>query len=326
MTDLVAPDAQQVSDILDASFSIWNDGLDRRAYERWYDGQRSTPWGRAHLRRVALTEGDRVTASAKLYELSAACDGRPIRLLGIGAVFTQPPFRGRGLAPRLIASIERDARAAGVDALLLFSEIGAAYYERLGFETIPTVDLRLRVIESSRRGAPAVLVRAGDDRDVDAIVAMDAARAEGARWHVRRDRDLVQFAIVKKRLLAALSPPGVRSLQFFVAEEGAAAVAYVVIAVAAGASPEWTIDSCGDRDPAGARVGAILQALVARDPGGARPSIGAWLPPAFQPPQIAVVDRQPAREVMMLKWLDRARRPEPPLTSEDVVIWRADAF
>ena len=60
-----------------------------------------------------------------------------------------------------------------------------------------------------------------------------------------------------------MGPAGDREVQFFIAEEGASAVAYVVISVRGGA---WVLEECGDRDPAGARVGAILQVLMARDP------------------------------------------------------------
>jgi len=42
----------------------------------------------------------------------------------------------------------------------------------------------------------------------------------------------------------------------------------------------------GDRDPSGARVGAILQALIAREPVQHRPTIRAWLPHGFVAPQV----------------------------------------
>ena len=51
--------------------------------------------------------------------------------------------------------------------------------------------------------------------------------------------------------------------EFFVAEEGASAVAYVVLNVNANG---WTLEEAGDRDPAGARLGAMLQVLLAREP------------------------------------------------------------
>src|SRR5205809_5809510 len=116
------------------------------------------------------------------------------------------------------------------------------------------------------------MVRGGDDRDLRDIVTMNASRAEPFRFHLVRDRDVVQFAIARKRLLAGLAPPGARAVQFFIAEEGASAVAYVVISVKAGT---WIVEEMGDRDPAGARAGAILQALIAREPAERRPLITA---------------------------------------------------
>src|ERR1051326_7240696 len=89
-----------------------------------------------------------------------------------------------------------------------------------------------------------------------------------------------------------------RDVQFFVAEGGASGVAYVVFVARSG---EWWIDQLGDRDPTGARVGAILQALIARDPAEKRPAIRAWLPHAFGPPQIQVVSTGAPRDVMMVK-------------------------
>src|SRR5204862_3890546 len=103
------------------------------------------------------------------------------------------------------------------------------------------------------------------------------------RFHLVRDRDLVHYAIAKKRLLAGLGPAGAREVQFFIAEEGASAVAYVVITARRhgsdqGAAIDSLLEECGDRDPAGARVGAILQALIAREPAEIRPTITGWLP------------------------------------------------
>src|SRR5258706_356607 len=123
MTDLVPAEGPFLAEILAATHKIWNEGLDRSAYARYYAAQLSTAWGKQRLRRWA------------------------------------------------------------------------------------------------------------EDRDLDAIAAMNAVRAAPFRFHLERDRDLVHFAIAKKRLLAGLSPIGAREVRFFIAEEGASAVAYVVIAV-----------------------------------------------------------------------------------------------
>jgi hypothetical protein len=264
-----------------------------------------------------------ICASAKLYEFDAALDCRAIRVAGIGAVFTMPAHRGRGAGREIVERVVELGAARGADAALLFSEIDPDYYVRFGFEAIPRCDLTLRVIEDRRRGAPATLVRGGDDRDLPAVAAMDDVRAEPFRFRLRRDRDLVHYAVAKKRMLAGLSSPGARSLQFVVAEEGSSAVAYVVISTD---GVQWTIDSCGDRDPAGARLGAILQGLIAREPAERRPTITAWLPPALRPPQIAVEGEAEAKDVMMVRALTDNAKCIDALASSDVFYWKGDQF
>jgi GNAT superfamily N-acetyltransferase len=307
---------------LDATYPHWHDGLSRAAYGRWFTAQLATPWGRRHLTRWALVDGEHLLAMAKLYDFNATLDGGAIRVTSIGAVFTLPAYRGRGVARELITCVVEKAAREGADLAMLFSEIDPGFYLRLGFDAVPLPELSLRVLEDERRGAPATMVRAGDDRDLPDIVAMDAARSRPFRFHLRRDRDLAHYAIAKKRLLAGLAPAGARELRWFIAEEGASAAAYVVISVKDGA---WTIESCGDRDPSGARIGAILQGLVARDPAEARPDIRAWLPSTLRPPQLTVLSATAATDVMMIRALTEAVRLGPRLAPEDVMYWKADA-
>ncbi len=323
MTNLVEAKGPTLDRILDDTYTIWHDGLSRHAYGRLWAAQAKTPWGLGNLSRFALVEGDDVIASAKLYRFDAVLDGRPIRIAGLGAVFTSPAARGRGAARDLIEQLLGRAAADGADLALLFSEIGADYYARLGFETIATVDKQLRVTESTRYGAPMTMVRGGDDRDLKDIAAMAATRGEPYRFRLTRTRDLVHFAVARTRLLAGLGTPGERTVQFFIAEEGASAVAYVVIGVQGGA---WTIEEAGDRDPGGARLGAILQALIARAPAEKRPSIRAWLPEGFLPPQVTIVGETRSTEVMMIRPLNESTRGLRPLAPADVCFWRGDVF
>jgi len=88
----------------------------------------------------------------------------------------------------------------------------------------------------------------------------------------------------------------------------------------------WIVEEAGDRDPAGARLGAILQTLIARDPAEPRPTIVAWLPDTLRPPQIDVVGEQPARDVTMFRPLSAAGTPASPIGRGDFVYWRADLF
>jgi len=321
-TTVVSAEGPYLHQVLDATFTIWHDGLTRAAYARWWTAQLRTAWGAARLKRSVLVSGPEALASAKEYHLDAVLDGRPVAVLGLGAVFTQPEHRGQGHARVLIERLVDKAAEQDAGAALLFSEIGPDYYRPLGFEPIVTSESTVRVVEPARRGAPAMLVRAGEDRDVPAIAAMSRVRAEPFRFHLDRGPDLIQYAIAKKRILAGLGPPGARETQFFVAEEGASAVAYVVMSVR---GSEWVLEEAGDRDPSAARVGAILQALVARHPAEQRPVIRARLPAGFLPPQLSIVESHATADVMMIRALGNTRIA-PPLSEPEVLYWQSDVF
>jgi GNAT superfamily N-acetyltransferase len=324
MADVVIAEGPILRAILRATYEIWCEGLTQQAYEQYYAAQRALAWGRTNLQRFALVEGLEVLASLKRYQLTASLDGQVMRVLGLGAVFTQPAHRRKGAARELIERILELGADDGVDLALLFSEIGPDYYARLGFETIPTAALALRVREPDRRGAPAMMNRYADDRDLPDIVDMCRTRAQPFRFHLNRDRDFVHYVIARKRILAGLGSPSARAVQFFAAEEGSSAVAYVVLtALPPG---RWIVEECGDRDPSGARVGAMLQSLIARDPAEQRPSITAWLPPSFRPPQVEVIDAQPSSEVMMVRALSARAKAALPIRAEDVLYWHGDLF
>jgi GNAT superfamily N-acetyltransferase len=306
----------------EASYSIAGNGLSRGAYKKYDAALMKTRWGRRSQQRVALVDGSRTLASARQYTYAGTLDGRPLRICGIGDLFTDAAHRGRGHGRALLDRLIEEAAREGAEMVLLFSTIGTAYYERHGFESIPTPQLTLEVTESPRYGAPMTMVRGGEERDLQAIQAMGRVRAVPYRFHLDRDEDLIQHAIARRRLLAGLGSPAALQLHFFIAEEGMTAAAYVVISAASGT---WTLEECGDRDPSGARVGALLQALIAREPAERRPRIEGWLPPGFMPPQVKAASSQPAPEVMMVHTPGRAST-RLNLGADDVLYWRSDLF
>ncbi len=305
--------------ILEASHSILSEGLSRHAYGRFDAAQRRTAWGRRHQRRFALVDGGDVLASAMQYDLAVVLDQRPVRVCGIADIFPLPtlPTGGpaRELVDRLLEQAARDGAAMG----LLFSDMRDD--QRIaGFDLVPMTDVEIGVAAPSRRGAPMTLIRGGEERDLAAIVAMGRIRADPFQFHLDRDVDFVQYAITKKRLLAGLGSAGARQLHFFIAEEGITAAAYVVVSIV---GDMWTLEECGDRDPSGARVGAILQALIAREPVERRPTIRAWLPRGFVPPQVTIMSAKPSTEVMMTRSLG-TKELHPRLSGDDVLYWRSD--
>jgi GNAT superfamily N-acetyltransferase len=317
---LVVAEGPLLDHIVSLTFDIWNEGLNERGYSQWNAAQMRTPWGREHLHRVALVDdAGQLLATAKRYRLRIRLDGRDGWMVGIGAVFTPPALRGKGYASQLVEQLLEMARKEGAILAGLFSEIGASYYERFGFVTIPIDEVTVNV--ERRGGAPAMLVRAGDDRDLAAIAAMHQVRSSGVRFALSRDRPLIYYAFSKKRLLAGLGPHGLRQVEFVVAEEGASAVAYALLHENANG---WTLEEAGDRDPAGARLGAMLQVLVAREPSAPAPLIRAWWPAAFPvPPQISLTDRAPAHDLFMVKPLADVPMPE---KADDVFYWHSDYF
>jgi predicted N-acetyltransferase YhbS len=308
--------------VLDDTHPLWHDGLSREHYAKAWAAQIRTPWGRQHLDRVALVDGPHVLASAKRYDLSLRLDGRIRRVLGIGAVFTATAHRGRGCARELLTRMLDTAVTEGQEFAMLFSEIAPAFYEQLDFVPVPLLESVLEV-DQKRGGAPAMLVRSGDDRDLPNIVEMSAARSQDARLALDRSEELIRFMITRKRIQSGLAPSGHRNTEFLVVEEGHQAVAYLVSTEQDG---RWTIEEAGDRDPSGARLGAMLQVMLARYPSERLPEIRCWWPQSLVPPQVRVAATMPTREVLMIRPLRDRILPLPPLTAAQVVYWHADYF
>ena len=318
---LIRAEGSLLDRVLAATYPIDHCGLSRQAYARFQTARSRTAWGSRFRRHVALMDGPALLASAAQYDLAGVCDGRAVRICGVGSLFTEPARQGVGHAQTLIETLLDQAARDGAEIALLFSTGGEDAHALTGFETIPLIDIVFDVAATKRPGAPMTLVRGGEERDLAAIVAMGRVRAAPFRFHLDRDADLIQHAITSKRLLAGLGDVDARQLHFFIAEEGITAAAYVVVSIS---GSTWTLEECGDRDPSGARVGALLQALVAREPVERRPTISGWLPPRFLPPQLTMASTRPSTAVMMVRSLNGTARPT--LSGDDVLYWRSDVF
>jgi Acetyltransferase (GNAT) domain len=321
MLTLVPAEGTILERILDTQHSVEHEGLGRQAFTTRDRVQRRTAWALRHHRRVVLMDGSDVLASAQRYDFTGWLDHQRVSICGIAAVCTDLT-RGNGHHPReLVERLIDEARRNGSDVAILFVTTGRIACVPDGFEMIPTADVELGVAESLRHGAPMTPMRGAEDRDLPAIVAMGQVRSDRYRFHLDRDVDLVKHVITRKRLLAGLGAAGVRQLHFMIAEEGITAAAYLVVSIAAGT---WTIEECGDRDVSGARVGALLQALIAREPAERRPVIRGWLPAGFVPPQVTIVSTQPSPELIFGQVL--TTRTPLRLSAADVLFWRSDVF
>src|SRR5688572_19894331 len=198
---IVDVEGARLEEIFDLTHPVWHDGLTRKAYSQWNQAQALTPWARIHFRRFALVDDDgTLLASLKRYRYDVRLDGRAGWMCGLGAVFTPPDRRGRGYAAALIEQLLDRERKEGALLATLFSEIGTSFYERVGFEAVPLGEVTVQV--GGKEGAPAMLVRAGDERDLPALAAMHEVRSSPARFALRRDPSMIHFALAKKRLFA----------------------------------------------------------------------------------------------------------------------------
>lgn len=318
---LVPADGDILGQILHESHPIWCDGLTPQAYAQFNAAQLRTPWGARHLSRCALVDGGgRLLTSAKRYQLRLKIDDRAVNAVGIGAVFTPASQRGKGYAPAIIARILEAAQRDGAELALLFTEIGTQYYERLGFTPVALHQVLLSVVE--KPGAPMLPVRSGEERDIPAVTALATSMSNGYRFALVPEPDAIRFSLSKKRLLAGLSVPGALTVEFFVVEEGASAVAFLILTTA---GDDVVLEMCGDRDPSGARVGAIIQVLRARTPSEKALRLRGVLPPGWQPPQVDIVAVAKSPDVMMVKPL-KAGVLSRPLREADVLFWHGDLF
>ena len=308
--------------VLDATYPASHQGLSREAFTTFDAALGKTAWARGHQRRYALVRGTDILASAQRYDLSGTLGDQALRICGIGTVRGDPVDGDASHTCELIERLIDDATRDGADLAIVCGSPASTTRALHEFEVIPTHDVEVKVAESSRYGAPMTLVRGGEDRDLAAIVAMGQARAGGYRFHLERDGDFIKYAITKRRLLAGLGASRARQLVFVIAEEGITAAAYAVISIVDGS---WTIEECGDRDASGARVGAILQALIAREPAERRPVIRGWLPPGFVPPQVTIVSTLPSAEILLARPLT-VKVDRLALSCDDVLYCRSDFF
>ncbi len=133
-----------VNDVLPHSAELWAGERDFAAYAAEFEELSATGFGKRRFRTLGLSLDGELVASCKRYQRELRCGERTFRAAGIGAVFTPQALRGRGYATALLGALLDVERANGTDFAFLFSDIQAAFYERLGFIALPSRAISLR--------------------------------------------------------------------------------------------------------------------------------------------------------------------------------------
>ena len=181
-----------------ATFEAWGGQLTLERYLAETERLRRHAWSRAAAAVWCLcADPGEVLSSCETYRMTSWLgSGLPGHTYGVASVYTEPALRRRGHCAELLARL--GARLAredpGLQALVLFSDVPLATYEKAGFTARPGLDLVFGPLD-------------GDPREgVDALVAEDQAAAVLASiprpagnflvwpvaaqidWHLERER------------------------------------------------------------------------------------------------------------------------------------------
>lgn len=267
MTIAVVQSDEYVREVLPATYELWGG---RRTFEKYVADFRDvaeSAYGKRRPFTVGVAENGRIVCSCKNYERSLHWQNKTLRATGIGAVFTDPQYRGRGYATAMLGGLLDRERAEGRDFAYLFSDIHPAYYERLGFIALPSRVLTLRAgsLDGSPVGAEPL-----EARDWTAVRQCFDALEARRPWGFKRSPLVWQFMRQSWgiRVGSAMQPVNL------IVRRSRKAIAYLI---ARRALPDDTliVDDFGFANDDGR---AILPALLRTAAGDLR-RVSGWLPP-----------------------------------------------
>ena len=186
--------------VLAHTHALCDRGNSLQDYKRQVADLLATPWGRDRYRFwIRKDAAGQVVASCKVYDLAMRLDGGVVRTIGIGAVFTLPEFRRQGHAEAMLRAIMGLHAERGFVLATLFSDIGAAYYEKLGFRTLPSREATARTerLPYSRR---VTAFRRAETSDFARLLAMHHTLASDHGFAYHRDTDQMAFLVTWKRI------------------------------------------------------------------------------------------------------------------------------
>lgn len=307
--------SDEIRAILLETHALWGEGMTLDDYIAFVRAQMESPWGRENFRYLVWREGTLILSSLKLYRLHARCGSRHVILGGIGAVYTPWAQRGQGHARAMLAAVLERLQAEGAHGALLFSDIGAEYYRRLGFRPVPSHEFSvpLTVIPTNESSSVVVeRIRDADWPDVERLYEQATAsdpfvlHRSSTYWaHWRR----------KEQERMGRLPEGVRSSRHWIARREGESVGYVLTVFEPPALVlKELIIADGTQETAEALLAAIRwdgEAL------GAVQLVGWWPPLAWSRFLLSehIRPRSRTRELAMIAPFD------PTLDVEQLAVW-----
>ena len=315
--------------VIDATWRELHPGRSREAHFAFVHGNMATAWGRRHWRMPALRdEHGEIVASLSLFDLAMRLDSRRLRLAGIGALRVRPDRRSMGLGRFFLKSVHERAAEEGFDGALLYSAIGAAYYERMGYEELPVAmllaDLRdWRDVDPT--GPTTSRIRPFEQADLPAVRNLYNTATSLQRLALLRDDDYWECELTRARLREELLASGVPRSRFLVGERDGRIVSYLRASLSAGGDTLIVLElgfEAGTREDVPAMIRVLLEEMSPppRLLRAVAPSRLANLVPARR-----MAWKREADDVMMMKSFGSFRVPTD-LDHDERLVWACDWF
>jgi N-acetylglutamate synthase-like GNAT family acetyltransferase len=180
------------------TFAAWGQQLTEQQF-LWREQQlRSHSWAQKNMQTWLWLDGQKVLASCETFSLECNVGKTPAIVWAIASVFVESHLRKQGHSVAMLKSLIEVAREQNISALILFSEVGTAIYERVGFQAIPSFDF---VVEAR---PTAQVLTASDNSMFCQVTPGDSqlyvpASAGQLDWHVQREK--AYGALLKKNEL-----------------------------------------------------------------------------------------------------------------------------
>jgi len=187
----------EMATVLGHTAPVWSEGLPLPEYSEWLRSLQESAWGKAGNMRFLVLADERtgeVVAGMKLYRLSARLERSPVNVGGVGAVFTFKQHRGHGHAGAMISAAHKIMVERGDAFSLLYSDIGATYYARLGYQEIDPRPVSLGVPDNGE--APQGVKRM-HRADLDTLVRLRQMESERTPFAILRDDDYFRFLLAR---------------------------------------------------------------------------------------------------------------------------------
>lgn len=183
--------------VLGHTAPLWSEGLPLPPYSDWVRTLQDSAWGKAgNMRFLVLTdeESGEVVSGMKLYRLSARLERSPVSVGGVGAVFTLTPHRGRGHAGTMISAAHRLMVERGDAFSLLYSDIGATYYARIGYQELDPRPVSLNVPD---KGSSPGVVKRMHRTDLETLLRLRQIESEGTPFAILRNTDYFRYLLAR---------------------------------------------------------------------------------------------------------------------------------